>query len=350
MITRDDVKSVAALARLELDDAQLDRMTAELGGILEHIAKLTELGTEDISPTSQILDLRNVLREDTMRPSLPTEAILANAPDREENCFRVRAVLGVRSTRPVRLYELTIHEAARLLRAGEVTSVDLTAAVFARIAEVEGSVRAYLTLLEDRAMSMAAEADRRRARGEDGPLLGVPVALKDVLCLNGERTTAASRILEHFVPPYSATVVQRLEAAGAVFIGKTNLDEFAMGSSTEHSAYFPTHNPWNLDTVPGGSSGGSAAAVSADMALASLGSDTGGSIRQPASLCGVVGLKADVRTRVSLRPSRLRIVTRSSGLSRRTWQTAPPCCRSLPGRIRWIRPRQQCRSQITAPL
>ena len=191
----------------------------------------------------------------------------------------------------MRLYELTIHEATRLLRAGEVTSVDLTAAVFARIAEVEGSVRAYLTLLEDRAMSMAAEADRRRARGEDGPLLGVPVALKDVLCLNGERTTAASRILEHFVPPYSATVVQRLEAAGAVFIGKTNLDEFAMGSSTEHSAYFPTHNPWNLDTVPGGSSGGSAAAVSADMALASLGSDTGGSIRQPASLCGVVGLK-----------------------------------------------------------
>ena len=191
----------------------------------------------------------------------------------------------------MRLHELTIHEAADLLRGGDVTSTELTAAVFARIAAVEDSVHAYLTLLEDRAMSMAASADRRRAHGEDGPLLGVPIALKDVLCLNGERTTAASRILEHFVPPYSATVVERLESAGAVFVGKTNLDEFAMGSSTEHSAYYPTHNPWNLDTVPGGSSGGSAAAVAADMALGALGSDTGGSIRQPAALCGVVGLK-----------------------------------------------------------
>ncbi len=191
----------------------------------------------------------------------------------------------------MRLHELTIHEASGLLREREITSVQLTEDVFVRIADVEPSVHAYLTLLEDRALFMADAADRRRARGEDGPLLGIPIALKDVLCLNGERTTAASRILEHFVPPYSATVVERMEAAGAVFIGKTNLDEFAMGSSTEHSAYYPTHNPWNLGTVPGGSSGGSAAAVASDMALASLGSDTGGSIRQPAALCGVVGMK-----------------------------------------------------------
>ena len=189
------------------------------------------------------------------------------------------------------LYAMTIHEAAALLRQGEVRAVDLTRAVLERIEQVEPRVAAYITVLADRALYQAEEADRCLARGEGGELMGIPIALKDVLCLAGERTTAASRILEHFVPPYSATVVQRLAEAGAVFTGKTNLDEFAMGSSTEHSAFFPTHNPWNLETVPGGSSGGSAAAVSADMALGSLGSDTGGSIRQPAALCGVVGMK-----------------------------------------------------------
>ncbi|MDB5074828.1 MAG: gatA, partial [Chloroflexi bacterium] len=189
------------------------------------------------------------------------------------------------------LHSLTIHEAGELLARREITSVELTTAVLARLSAVDERVRAYITTLEDRAMSQAEEADRQLARGATGPLLGIPIALKDILCLNGERTTAASRILEHFVPPYSATVVDRLETLGAVFVGKTNLDEFAMGSSTEHSAFFPTHNPWNLETVPGGSSGGSAAAVAADMALAALGTDTGGSIRQPAALCGVVGCK-----------------------------------------------------------
>ena len=186
---------------------------------------------------------------------------------------------------------LTIHEAAELLARREVTSVELTQAVIERIGAVEGRVRAYITVLEDRALAQAAEADQRIARGDVTPLTGIPIALKDVLCLAGERTTAASRILEAYIPPYSATTVERLHAMGAVFVGKTNLDEFAMGSSTEHSAFFPTHNPWNLETVPGGSSGGSAAAVAADMALGALGSDTGGSIRQPAALCGVVGLK-----------------------------------------------------------
>ncbi|HWE64169.1 MAG TPA: Asp-tRNA(Asn)/Glu-tRNA(Gln) amidotransferase subunit GatA [Chloroflexota bacterium] len=189
------------------------------------------------------------------------------------------------------LYALTIHEAAAGLAHRHFSAVELSRSVLERIEQVDDRVRAYITVLADRAIMQAEEADRRLARDEHEPLTGIPIALKDILCLAGERTTAASRMLEHYIPPYSATVVERMAAAGAIFIGKTNLDEFAMGSSTEHSAFFPTHNPWNLETVPGGSSGGSAAAVAADLALGSLGSDTGGSIRQPAALCGVVGLK-----------------------------------------------------------
>ncbi len=192
---------------------------------------------------------------------------------------------------PSALHALTIHAASDLLRSREITAVELITALLDRIAEVDDRVRAFITVLGDRALLQAEEADRRLARGEGGPLTGIPIALKDALCLAGERTTGGSRILEHFVPPYTASAVERLAEAGAVFVGKTNLDEFAMGSSTEHSAFFPTHNPWDLERVPGGSSGGSAAAVAAGMALGSLGSDTGGSIRQPAALCGVVGFK-----------------------------------------------------------
>jgi aspartyl-tRNA(Asn)/glutamyl-tRNA(Gln) amidotransferase subunit A len=190
-----------------------------------------------------------------------------------------------------RLYEMTAHEAQGLLAKRAVSARELTQAVLDRIEAVDGKVRAYISVTADEALAQAAEADERIARGEGGPLTGVPVAVKDNMCTRGVRTTCGSRMLERFVPPYDAHVVQRLREAGAVIIGKTNMDEFAMGSSVEHSAFFPTHNPWSLDCVPGGSSGGSAAAVAADEAVAALGSDTGGSIRQPASLCGVIGLK-----------------------------------------------------------
>ena len=189
------------------------------------------------------------------------------------------------------LHRLTLHAAANGLHRGHFSSVELTQALLDRIQSVDDQVGAYLTVTADLALEQADAADARRATGDDGPLLGLPIALKDVLSTAGVETTCASRILEGFIPPYDATAVSRLKAAGAVMLGKTNMDEFAMGSSNEHSAYKPVRNPWNLDKVPGGSSGGSAAAVAADECLAALGSDTGGSVRQPAALCGCVGLK-----------------------------------------------------------
>jgi len=191
----------------------------------------------------------------------------------------------------LKLYELTIHEAVELLRKGKISAVELTQAVIKRIVEVDNQVKAYLTVTPESALKQAREADRRRAAGEDYPLLGIPLAIKDIICTKGVPTTCGSRILENFIPPYNATVIERLRQEGAVILGKTNMDEFAMGSSTENSAYFPTRNPWDLSRVPGGSSGGSAAAIAAGECLGTLGSDTGGSVRQPAALCGVAGLK-----------------------------------------------------------
>ncbi len=189
------------------------------------------------------------------------------------------------------LYELTIEQAQEKLRAGEITSTELTDSILTRIEAVDADVRAYLSVQPNLARQMARFADERRAGGEDNPLLGIPLAVKDSIITQGVPTTAGSRILENFVPPFDATGIDKLRRAGAVFIGKTNTDEFTMGSSTEHSAFQTTANPWNLSRVPGGSSGGSAASVAAHETLAALGTDTGGSIRQPAAYCGVVGLK-----------------------------------------------------------
>jgi aspartyl-tRNA(Asn)/glutamyl-tRNA(Gln) amidotransferase subunit A len=177
------------------------------------------------------------------------------------------------------------------VRSGDRSAVDVCQAAFAAIEAADPVLHAFNTLVKDQALERAASLDRDRARWRDRPLTGVPVALKDNICTRGIRTTASSKILEAFVPPYNATVVEKLEAAGAIVVGKTNCDEFAMGSSTENSAFGATRNPWAVDRIPGGSSGGSAVAVAAGMAPLALGSDTGGSIRQPASLCGIVGLK-----------------------------------------------------------
>ena len=189
------------------------------------------------------------------------------------------------------LYALTIHELHDRLRRREISALELTEAVLARIDAVEERVQAYITLDREGAMAQAAAADKLLAAGDAQPLCGIPLAIKDVLCTKGLRTTCGSRILEPFVPPYDAAVIEKLKGVGAVILGKVSMDEFAMGSSNENCAYGVPHNPWRLDAICGGSSGGSAAAVAADECIASLGSDTGGSIRQPASHCGVVGLK-----------------------------------------------------------
>ena len=186
----------------------------------------------------------------------------------------------------------TVHKLHTQLKNRSITATQILADVYDRIKQVEDQVGGYITLAEETAFETAEMIDQRLQKGENLPkLAGIPIAIKDVICTKGVRTTCGSKILANFVPPYDATVIKKLKEQGAVIVGKTNMDEFAMGSSTENSAYQLTRNPWDFSTIPGGSSGGSAAVVSADTAILSLGSDTGGSIRQPAALCGNVGLK-----------------------------------------------------------
>jgi len=186
---------------------------------------------------------------------------------------------------------LTIHEAHRLLKEKRMSSVELTKSYLSRIEQVEPKVSAFVTVTGEIALEQARRADEAIAAGQAGPLTGVPVVIKDNMCTRGVKTSCSSKMLENFVPPYNAAVVEKLDEAGAVMVGKANMDEFAMGSSTENSALFVTHNPWDLERVPGGSSGGSAVAVAAGETVCARGSDTGGSIRQPAGFCSVVGMK-----------------------------------------------------------
>ncbi|MBI5675651.1 MAG: Asp-tRNA(Asn)/Glu-tRNA(Gln) amidotransferase subunit GatA [Nitrospirae bacterium] len=189
------------------------------------------------------------------------------------------------------LYRMTIEESKGAIDKGDITPSDLTNDLLQRISGVEEKLRAFVTVNSEEALIQVKMAEERLKKGGKQALQGIPIAVKDNICTEGFRTTCSSKILENFVPPYESTVTRKLKESGYILIGKTNLDEFAMGSSTENSAFGHTRNPWDISRVPGGSSGGSAAAVAADMCIAALGSDTGGSIRQPAAFCGVVGLK-----------------------------------------------------------
>ena len=189
------------------------------------------------------------------------------------------------------MVSMTIKEMRRSLDSGEIGAAELTKSYLDRIEKVDPQLESYITVTAEKALAEAAAAQKRIDSGDTTPLTGIPLAIKDNICTEGVRTTAASRMLENFVPPYNATVMERLDSAGAVMLGKVSMDEFAMGGSTQTSAFKKTKNPYDLSRVPGGSSGGSAAAVGADLCAAALGSDTGGSIRQPASFCGVTGLK-----------------------------------------------------------
>ena len=269
-ITREEVLHVAKLARLELTDDEVERLTGQLSAILEAVSKVSELDLADVPPTSHPLELVNGWGEDE-----PHESLAARPGLRERAGPRGRPLQGAADgmSADIDTLRLTAEEALGLLERKEVSAAELHRAYLDAVAERDPELHCYLRTVDEPA-------------GD-----GVPIALKDVISTEGVETTAGSKILEGYVPVFDATVAARCKAAGLPLLGKTNTDEFAMGSSTENSAFGPSHNPWDPTRVPGGSGGGTAAAVSAGLAPWGLGSDTGGSIKQPSALCGNVGLR-----------------------------------------------------------
>ena len=324
-ITREDVLHVAALARLEIPEAEVDAVSDQLGAILEAVGKVSELDLTDVEPMTHPLDLVNEWAEDEPRAVAPaggrrwrtrrTRSTASSASRRSADDIDALSAHSARHARVFPRYahsgwrhgvapqaseadrsvidtlRLTAEEAAGLLERGEVSGDELAGAYLAAIDARDPELHAYL-----------------HVAGERGN--GVPIAHKDVITTKGIPTTAGSKILVGYTPVFDSTVAARCKAAGLPILGKTNLDEFAMGSSTENSAFGPTRNPWDPERVPGGSSGGSAAAVAGGLAPWALGTDTGGSVKQPASLCGVVGLRPTYGTRLPLRDRRLRVQPR----------------------------------------
>ena len=258
--------------------------------MLDYVEKLDELDTSEVEPMSHIFQDENVFREDVVTNGDNKEAMLANAPKAKEGQYQVPKTIGQETGQWS--WKINSLQLGEKIKQRQVSVLDGVKTVFEQIEKQDSEVHAYLDTYKEEAYKRAEEVQKGIEDGTyTSPLAGVPIAIKDNICINGKKTTCASKILENFVPQYNAEVIDRLERAGLVIIGKTNMDEFAMGSTTETSAYGITRNPWNLEHVPGGSSGGSCAAVAAGETYLALGSDTGGSIRQPSSYCGVTGIR-----------------------------------------------------------
>ena len=287
-ISRDEVAHLANLARIDLTDAELDHLAPQLSVILESVASISDVADDDIPPTSHALPLTNVFRADVVVPGLTAEEALSGAPEQEEQRFRCRGSWGTSSEHRDHRRRARRGAGGRARRPPSRSPRTTSTGSPRSTARCTPSSTSTPRVRSSRPRA----SDARRAAGQAlSPLDGVPIAVKDVMATKGMPTTCGSRILEGWVPPYDATVVARLREAGLPILGKTNMDEFAMGSSTEHSAYGPTRNPWDLDRIPGGSGGGSAAAVAAFEAPLAIGTDTGGSIRQPGAVTGTVGVK-----------------------------------------------------------